>query len=154
LGVLIERCSQGFEVYVPVDATELSLRFGEAGGTPPQRHGARLPARHVPRVVTADLDHRLHAVGRAQRARQAWRDPQACHGEGLRQSLPQAGRRAGVSVVQFLGQRLEIALAGEGVGVAVGGPHALLDHAGHLVGQVAAGVADFTQSRRAVQTTK
>jgi len=40
LGVLIERCSQGFEVYVPVDATELFLGFGEAGGTPPQRHGA------------------------------------------------------------------------------------------------------------------
>lgn len=55
----------------------------------------------------------------AQRPGQGGRDPQAGHGEGLGQSLAQASGRAGVGVVELFGQGFEVALAGEGVGVAV-----------------------------------
>ena len=49
----------------------------------------------------------------------------------------------GMGAIEFLGQCLEVPLADQGVGVAVGGTHAAFDHRGHALGQVATNVADL-----------
>lgn len=49
------------------------------------------------------------------------------------QALAHAARRSGVGVVEMSCQRLEITLADQGAGVAIGGAHALLHQVGDLV---------------------
>ena len=48
-----------------------------------------------------------------------------------------------MGAIELGGERLEVALADQGVGVAVGGAHAALDDGGHALGQMATNVADL-----------
>ena len=126
-----------------VDPAELLLRLDHARCTPAQRHLAVAPALHVGGVVPADLDHRLDGVGGAKRSGERGRNTEAADGEGLGEALTQRGGRTGVRALQLLCQRLQVALAGKRIGVAIGGAHAALDDRGHVLGQVAPDVADL-----------
>src|SRR5450756_3072542 len=66
--IRVERNAEPWQVQVAVDAAELLAGLDHPGGAPAQRHGAVLPVLHVARVGAGDGDHRLDAVGRAQRA--------------------------------------------------------------------------------------
>src|SRR5213592_1485453 len=67
---VLERCSELGQVQVPVDAAELVIGFEHPGGAPAERHGPVAPVLDVAGVIPADPDHRLDAVGGAQRAGQ------------------------------------------------------------------------------------
>jgi hypothetical protein len=55
-------------------------------------------------MLAADRDHRLDAVGRAQRARQRGRNVEAQHRQGLGEALAQGRGGARVGAVEFFGQ--------------------------------------------------
>jgi hypothetical protein len=82
-------------------------------------------------VIAADLDHRLDGVGAAQGPSQGGRHAKAADGEGLSEPFPQGRGGAGVGAGQPPGQRLQLGLGDERVGVAVGGPHPLGHRGGH-----------------------
>ena len=83
---------------------------------------------------TTDADHALDGVGRAQGAGESRGYAQAQHGQRLGQTLAQAGRGAGMSLVQLGGQGAQLGLGGQrGVGV-VGPPHPGRDDRAELVG--------------------
>jgi len=91
-------------VEVTVDAAELLAGLDHPGRAPAQRHLPVAPALDVAGVFTADRNHRLDRIGRAQRAGEGGRHTEAQHGERLVQALAQAGRRAGLGTVEFFGQ--------------------------------------------------
>ncbi|CCG02442.1 Putative helicase (fragment) [Blastococcus saxobsidens DD2] len=100
----VERGAQLRQVQVAVDPAELLAGLDHAGGAPAQGHLPVPPALDVAGVITTDGDHRLDRVGRAQRAGQRGRHPQAQHGQRLVQAFAQAGSRARVGLVQLPGQ--------------------------------------------------
>jgi len=136
--VCFERGAQSPKMEVAVHAAELLLGLEHAGRAPAKRHLAVALALHVGRVVAADLDHRLDGVGGAQCPGQGRWHAEAADSEGLREALAQRRRRARMRTVQPGGQRLEVALPDEWVGVAVCGAHAPLDDPGHAEHAVAA----------------
>jgi hypothetical protein len=86
---------------------------GSMGGTsaiPYVSHLPVLPVLDVAGVVAGDGDHRLDAVGAAQRAGQGGWHVQAQHGKSFGQALAQRGG-GGVGAVEFFGEGLEPASA-------------------------------------------
>jgi hypothetical protein len=73
------------------------------------------------------------------------RHAQPGDGEGLGQPLAQAGRRAGVGAVQLPGQRLQLGLGHQQVGMVVGATHPFGDGGGHRVGQPVGDVAELVE---------
>ena len=141
----VERGAQRGQVQVAVDAAELAAGFDHSGGAPAQCHVAVLPVLHVHRVVAGDGDHRLDAVGAAQRAGQGRRHAQAQHGQRLGQALAQRRCSAGMGPLQLLGQRFELCLGEDrGLGT-VGRPHPLGDRGGEVIGQLVGHVPQLVQ---------
>jgi hypothetical protein len=91
-------------------------------------------------MIPADPDHRLDAVGRAQRAGQGGRHPQGQDGQRLGDTLAQRGGGAGVSFVQLGGEPGQQSLGLQGrcrvVSLAYPPPGHLPEPAGQLVDHV------------------
>jgi hypothetical protein len=96
-------------------------------------------------MIAADLDHRLNRVRGPQRSSQGGRHAEAADGEGLSQPFPQGRGGAGVGAVQLPGQRLQLGLGDQRVGVAVGGPHPLGHGGGDGVGEPVGHIAQLMQ---------
>jgi hypothetical protein len=95
-------------VEVAVDPTELLGCFAHARRAPAQHHLTVPPAFDVDRVCSADLDHGLDGVGRAQRPGQRRGDAEADDGGRLGQPFPQRPGRPGVGLVELAGQVLQL----------------------------------------------
>ena len=83
MNLALQGGAQGRQVQVAVHTAELLLRLEHAGGAPPERHLAALPALDVGGVLTADGEHALDGVCAAHGADQRRRQAQAGDGQGL-----------------------------------------------------------------------
>jgi len=68
------------QMQVAIDAAELVIGFEHPGGAPAQCHLPARPALDVSGVLSANLDHRLDGIGRAERPGQGRRHAQAQDG--------------------------------------------------------------------------
>jgi NAD(P)-dependent dehydrogenase (short-subunit alcohol dehydrogenase family) len=88
-----------------------------AGGGIGRAEAVALAEPHVGGGISADLDHRLDRVRRAQRAGQRRRDTGASDGERLDQAFTQGSGRAGMGAIELFGESLEVTLPDERIGM-------------------------------------
>ncbi len=141
----VEGSAQSRQVQEPVDLAELFGGFEHPCRAPAQGHLTVAPAFDVRAVVSADLDHRLDGVGRAQRSGQGGRHPEAHDGEGLFESFAQRAGRAGMGAFELAGQVLQGGLGSQGGVEPVGGVHLRRHRVSQPFGQLGLDVSDLVQ---------